>query len=113
MDKGRFSNSPKIRTSNAKALWMVIGILIAPAASPLWARGAPTISGEVLKVDTYSGKITIKHGPIENLGAPAGTDDFKVAEPMMLNALWAGEKFNFTADRPNGQLMLSTIRPPG
>src|SRR5258708_25045641 len=107
MDESRFSNPPQMQAFRLgiRALWIGATMTVLMAASvPLWAQDRPTISGEVLKVDTYSGKITIKHGPIENLGAASGTDDFKVAEPMMLNALWKGEKFNFTADRADGQL---------
>lgn len=79
----------------------------------LFAQGAPVVHGEVMKVDLTSGQITIRHGPIKNLGMTNATetDDFKVADPIMLNALMSGERIKFTADRVNGQLTLATIQP--
>ena len=46
--------------------------------------------------------MTIKHGPIENLGMPGMTMVFRVKEPAMLDQLKAGDKINFAADRVNG-----------
>lgn len=58
--------------------------------------------GEVKKVDKEAGKVTIKHGPLENLGMPAMTMVFRVKEAAMLDALKAGDKINFLADKLNG-----------
>ena len=63
---------------------------------------APKSSGEVKKVDKDSGKVTIKHGPIENLGMPAMTMVFMVKNPPMLERMNAGDKINFVAERVNG-----------
>lgn len=43
--------------------------------------------GEVKKVDTAAGKLTIKHGPLENLDMEAMTMVFKVRGPAMLSEL--------------------------
>jgi Cu/Ag efflux protein CusF len=45
----------------------------------------PKSSGEVKKVDKASGKVTIKHGPLDHLGMPAMTMVFGVKDPAMLN----------------------------
>jgi Cu/Ag efflux protein CusF len=39
-------------------------------------------------------------------------DDFKVSEPIMLNAIRRGEAITFAADRVNGQLTIIRILPP-
>ena len=67
---------------------------------------APLASGEVKKVDKDAGKITIKHGPLENLGMPAMTMVFRVKDPAMLDQLKAGDKINFLAEKWNGALTL-------
>ncbi|MBF3543261.1 copper-binding protein, partial [Burkholderia pseudomallei] len=54
--------------------------------------------GEVKKVDTAAGKLTIKHGPIENLGMGAMTMVFKVKDPAMLSQVKAGDTIDFVAD---------------
>ena len=60
--------------------------------------------GEVKKVDKDAGKVTIKHGPLENLGMPAMTMVFRVKDPAMLDQLKAGDKINFLAEKRNGAL---------
>lgn len=49
-----------------------------------------------------TGKATIKHGPLENLGMPVMTMVFRVQDPAMLDQLKAGDKINFVADKVNG-----------
>jgi Cu/Ag efflux protein CusF len=61
-------------------------------------------SGEVKKVDKDTGKITIKHGPLDNLGMPAMTMVFHVADPAMLEQVKPGDKIAFIAERKNGVL---------
>ena len=58
--------------------------------------------GEIRKVDKDTKKITIKHGPLKNLGMPAMTMVFQVKDPAMLDQVNAGDKVNFVADRVNG-----------
>ena len=58
--------------------------------------------GEVKKVDKDAGKVTIKHGPLENLGMPAMTMVFRVKDPAMLDQLKAGDRINFLAEKWNG-----------
>lgn len=64
--------------------------------------GAALTPGEVRKVDKDTGKVTIKHGPIENLGMPAMTMVYRVKDPAMLDQVKAGDKINFVADKVNG-----------
>ena|SRR5581483_11840588 len=77
----------------------------------LRAQSAAVAEGDVVKVDPSAGMITIRHGPIAALGmtGATATDDFKVGEPIMLNALSAGEHIKFAAERVDGQLVLTKI----
>ena len=68
------------------------------------------VSGEVKKIDEPAGKITLKHGPIKNLGMDEGmTMVFRVQDPAMLKAVKEGDKVQFGADRVNGQITVTSI----
>jgi Cu/Ag efflux protein CusF len=56
------------------------------AQHPAQAATAPQSDGEVRKVDKEQGKITLRHGPLQNLDMPAMTMVFKVADPKVLAA---------------------------
>lgn len=73
------------------------------------AKTLPMVAGEVTKVDTDQGKLSIKHGAIPNLGMDPMTMVFKAADPAMLKDLKAGDKINFTADKVNGQLTATKV----
>ena len=67
--------------------------------------------GEVRKVDKDGGKITLKHGPIPNLDMPDMTMVFRVKDASMLDAVKAGDKVRFTADKVGGQYTVTRIEP--
>jgi Cu/Ag efflux protein CusF len=64
--------------------------------------GQAMTAGLVKKVDKGAGKVTIRHGPIENLGMPNMTMIFRVKDPAMLDRLKEGDKILFVADKVNG-----------
>lgn len=66
-------------------------------------------TGEVKKVDKAAGKMTIKHGPLENLGMSAMTMVFRTKEPVMLRQVNVGKKIRFVAEEPNGQLTVTKL----
>ena len=66
-------------------------------------------TGEVKKVDKSAGKMTIKHGPLENLGMGAMTMAFRVKEPVTLDQVNVGDKIRFVAEQPNGQLTVTKL----
>lgn len=68
--------------------------------------------GEIKKVDVAAGKLTIKHGPLENLGMGAMTMVFKVKDPAMLSQVRAGDKIDFVADEMNGALTVVKLQIP-
>jgi len=66
-------------------------------------------AGEVRKVDKAAGKITIKHGPLSNIGMDAMTMVFRVKDPAMLEQVNAGDRIRFIAEQPNGQLTVTRM----
>ena len=74
------------------------------------AVSAKLTSGEVRKVDTEQGKLTIKHEAIENLQMPGMTMVFKATDPAMLEKLQVGDKIKFAAEKANGALVITTIQ---
>jgi Cu/Ag efflux protein CusF len=79
-----------------------------PAAAP----AATALSeGEVRKVDLDAKKITLRHGPIANLGMPPMTMVFQVKEPAMLDQFKAGDKVRFRAEQINGAYTVMQIEP--
>lgn len=71
-----------------------------PAATT--ASKLPLVEAEVRKVDTRSGKITLKHGDIPNLEMPPMTMVFQVQNPALLDQLQPGDKVRFSADKLSG-----------
>jgi len=65
--------------------------------------------GEVRKVDKDAQKITIKHGPLDNLGMPPMTMVFRVRDPAMLEQVSRGDQVNFSADNINGAYTVTHI----
>ena len=54
---------------------------------------APTVNGQVTKIDETAGKITLKHGPIKKLEMNEGmTMVFRVRDPAMLKQVKVGDK---------------------
>ena len=74
------------------------------------AQGLPTVTGTVEKVDTAQSKITIDHGAIQNLDMEPMTMVFRAQDPNLLKGLKAGDKVQFTADRVNGQISVTSIK---
>ncbi|MEO8144635.1 MAG: copper-binding protein [Betaproteobacteria bacterium] len=67
--------------------------------------------GEVRKVDKDAKKITIKHGPIQNLDMPAMTMVFQVKDPALLEQVKTGDKVKFEAQKLGGAFTVTRIVP--
>ena len=67
----------------------------------------PMSEGEIRKVDKSAGKVTIKHGQLQNLDMPPMTMVFRVKEPAMLDQIKEGDKIRFTADKIDGALTVT------
>ena len=81
--------------------------LILVASLPALAQ--QLADGEVRKVDKEAKKITIKHGPLQNLDMPAMTMVFQVADPTLLGQVKAGDKVKFEAQKLGGAFTVTKI----
>lgn len=103
------------------ALALMIGMSAAPLGfateahhepKPVSTTGAAQMaSGEVRKVDKDAKKLTIKHGPIQNLDMPAMTMVFQVKDAAMLDQVTTGDKIRFSAEKIGGSYTVTGIEP--
>lgn len=75
----------------------------------------PKGRGKVIEIDAKSGKLTLAHEPIEELGWPAMTMGFKVKDSKQLEKLKAGDEVEFAlkADEPNQYMIQRIGKRPG
>jgi Cu(I)/Ag(I) efflux system protein CusF len=98
---------------------LILTLLLSTAPFPLAmaqsgssSAAATTLSdGEIRKIDRDAQKITIRHGPIENLDMPPMTMVFQVKDPDLLDRAKTGEKIRFTAERSGGAYIVTRIDP--
>jgi Cu/Ag efflux protein CusF len=74
------------------------------------AAAAPQSDGEVRKIDKEQGKLTLRHGPLQNLDMPPMTMVFRLADPKLLEGLKEGDKVKFNAERVNGAIVVTAIQ---
>jgi len=68
-------------------------------------------NGEIRKIDKETGKVTIKHDEIKNLGMPPMAMVFETKDAKVLDGFKTGDKVRFRADYVNGQYVLRDIEP--
>ncbi len=78
-----------------------------PAAA---ASVLPQVKGEVRRLDTQTGKVTLKHGEISNLDMPPMTMVFQTSTPNLLQGLEVGQQVLFTADKVKGAYTVLSIQ---
>lgn len=61
------------------------------------------VAAEIKKIDAQAGKVTLKHGPIENLGMAAMTMAFPVKDCASLKNFKEGEAVSVTFDKVDGK----------
>jgi Cu(I)/Ag(I) efflux system protein CusF len=84
--------------------------LLAGTTLSATAQNTPKVNGEIRKVDTAAGKVTIHHEDIPNLDMPGMTMVFRASPPTMLNNVKSGDHIQFTADRIDGVLTVTSIQ---
>ncbi|WP_241290286.1 copper-binding protein [Burkholderia stabilis] len=67
---------------------------------------AALTDAEVKKVDAATGKLTLKHGALENVGMPPMTMAFKAKDAAMLEQVHAGDKVKVRIENVNGTLTI-------
>lgn len=73
-------------------------------------QAADMTPGEVRKIDKEAGKLTLKHGKIEDLDMPGMTMVFKIRDKSLLDNLQVGDKIKFKAIDDKGKLTITDIK---
>jgi Cu(I)/Ag(I) efflux system periplasmic protein CusF len=74
------------------------------------AQSDDFVNGQVMKIDEFAGKITIKHGPLRKFDMNENmTMVFRAGDPAMLKAVKPGDRIRFVPDRINGQFTVMKI----
>jgi len=105
---------------------LALGMSLAFGMPAAWAGASPTghdhadapkqvavaaqlSEGQVKKVDPAQGKLTLRHGPLENLGMPGMTMVFRVQDASWLDRVKAGDNIRFLAEKVNGALLITRL----
>lgn len=84
-----------------------------PAMDTVKAAPKDMTDGEIRKVDKVGGKVTIKHGPIKNLGMSGMsgmTMAFAVKNKALLDQVKAGDKIKFNVVMENSNMVVTDIQ---
>lgn len=73
-------------------------------------EGASACARGSAEIDAATGRITLKHGPIANLGMSAMTMAFPVKDPTMLKGLKEGDQVPATFDSVGGKATVVDLR---
>ncbi len=85
--------------------------VLALAVTTVFAQTAPDMAtGEVRKVDTSAGKITIRHGEIRSIDMPPMTMVFVMKDPQALSSLKVGDKVQFAVVEQAGKFVVTDIK---
>jgi Cu/Ag efflux protein CusF len=66
--------------------------------------------GEVRKIDAARQKITLRHGPIANIGMPPMTMVFDVKDAALLEGLEVGDKVGFVVEQQGSQFVVTELQ---
>ena len=76
------------------------------------ALAAPELAdGEIRKVDPDGAKLTIRHGPLQDLDMPGMTMVFQVKDAALLDKVKEGDKVRFSAEKTGGAYVVTMIEP--
>ncbi|EKS9885788.1 copper-binding protein [Burkholderia pyrrocinia] len=67
---------------------------------------AALTDAEVKKVDAATGKVTLKHGALDNVGMPPMTMAFKAKDAAMLEQVHVGDKVKVRIENVNGTMTI-------
>lgn len=83
-------------------------LLVEPAFSQATTGSG---EGEVRRIDTAAGKVTLRHGPLQGLDMPAMTMVFQAKDPGLLDRLKVGDKIRFVTTRDGKVFTLDSAEP--
>lgn len=94
-----------------KILVLLLGVVMIQPLMPHMAAAQDTAmtEGEVRRIDKDAQKITLRHGPIKNLGMPSMTMVFQVKDSALLDKVNPGDKVRFQAEKINGGIVVTEI----
>ena len=98
---------------NAIAMVSVLtgtALTTAHAAETAASTAAASSQAEVRKIDSANQKITLRHGPLANLGMPPMTMVFSVKDAAELEGLKVGDKVQFVAQQQGSQFVASELQ---
>ena len=73
------------------------------------AQTSRNVDGTITRIDEAGAKMTIRHGPLTELGMDGMTMVFRVKDPEMLKDAKAGDQVKFDVERNQGQLTIIKI----
>lgn len=81
------------------------------AAAAFAAAPSDTVPVEVKKVDKAAGKLTLKHGPLPNLGMGGMTMAFVARDPALVARVKEGDTVKATLTRDGNTYYVTAIEP--
>jgi len=100
-----------IATLFAASLTAPAGLVFAQMSQMNQTAPTGRAEGEVRKIDKAVGEITLKHGPIKDMGMSGMTMAFPVADPALLDKVKVGDKVSFTVAMKNSQMVVQSVEP--
>ena len=94
-----------------RTIFLPLMMVALSIASPMTFADSdhPMTEGEIKKINTATGKVTIKHGPITNLDMPPMSMVFGVEDKAMLEGLAKGDKVKFYVIDKDGKMIIQEI----
>ncbi|SPA52459.1 copper-binding protein [Cupriavidus taiwanensis] len=74
-------------------------------------QASQPVPAEIKKIDASTGKVTLRHGPIENLGMSAMTMAFPVKDRAALKNFKEGDPVSVTFDKVDGKPTVIDMQP--
>lgn len=74
------------------------------------AAETPMVVGVVKKINRYTGRVTLFHGPLPN-GVPPMTTAYRVKDDALLDEMKVGQKIRFATDPLDGGNTVLRIEP--
>ncbi len=85
------------------------GSAASTSSAPAADAAAVMTAGEITRVDTRTGKFTIRHEEIKNLGMPPMTMVFGLKDSAQAAQFKPGDKVRFHVEDNNGALTITQI----
>lgn len=92
-----------------KKLMMVLALGLFSVAPVMASTDGAMSEGILMKIDAAGQRVTLRHGPLDNLKMPPMTMVFRVVDATDLEGLTAGDKVRFRADKDGGSYVVTDM----